>query len=101
MNEDLGLEPVDDRTVTRGAIIVGLFTIAGSLIALVPFFLMPHVASIWSSIALPAVVLFFVGAYEATTLVGDWRKKGVEMTAIGLGAAFIGYLVGKMFGASG
>jgi VIT1/CCC1 family predicted Fe2+/Mn2+ transporter len=101
MNEDLGLEPADDRTVTRSAIIVGLSTIAGSLIPLLPFFLMPRVASIWSSIGLSAVALFFVGAYEAKTSIGDWRKKGFQMTLIGLGAAFVGYLVGKLFGASG
>lgn len=101
MNEDLGLEPADDRTVTRSSIIVGLSTIAGSLIPLVPFFLMPRVASIWASIGLSAVALFFVGAYEAKASIGDWRKKGFQMTAIGLGAAFVGYLVGKLFGASG
>jgi vacuolar iron transporter family protein len=101
MNEALGLEPADDRTVTRSAIIVGLSTIAGSLIPLIPFFLMARVASIWASIGLSAVALFFVGAYEAKISIGDWRKKGLQMTAIGLGAAFVGYLVGKLFGASG
>jgi len=99
MNEDLGLEPADDRTVTRSAIIVGLSTIAGSIVPLIPFFLMPREASIGASIGLSAIVLFFVGAYEAKTSVGDWRKKGLQMTAIGLGAAFVGYLVGKLFGA--
>jgi vacuolar iron transporter family protein len=101
MNEALGLEPADDRTVTRSAIIVGVSTIAGSLIPLVPFFLMARAASIWASIGISAVALFFVGAYEARISIGDWRKKGFQMTAIGLGAAFVGYLVGKLFGASG
>jgi vacuolar iron transporter family protein len=101
MNEALGLEPADDRTVTRSAVIVGVSTVAGSLIPLVPFFLMPRVASIWASIGLSAVALFFVGAYEARISIGDWRKKGLQMTAIGLGAAFVGYLVGKLFGAAG
>lgn len=101
MNEDLGLEPADDRTVTRSAIVVGLSTIAGSLVPLVPFFLMPRTASIWASIGLSAIALFFVGAYEAKTSIGDWRKKGLQMTGIGLGAALVGYLAGKLFGAAG
>jgi VIT1/CCC1 family predicted Fe2+/Mn2+ transporter len=67
----------------------------------VPFFLMPREASIGASIALSAVVLFLVGAYEAKTSIGDWRKKGLQMTAIGLGAALVGYVVGKLFGAAG
>jgi hypothetical protein len=29
----------------------------------------------------------------------DGSKKGFQMTAIGLGAAFVGYLVGKLLGA--
>ncbi len=100
LNETLGLEPADDRAVRRSAIVVGLSTIAGSLVPLIPFFLMPRTASIWSSIGLSAVVLFGVGAYEATTSIGDWRRKGLQMTLIGLGAALVGYLVGKLFGAS-
>jgi VIT1/CCC1 family predicted Fe2+/Mn2+ transporter len=100
LNETLGLEPADDASVRRSAVIVGLSTIAGSLVPLLPFFLMPREASIGASVALSAVVLFLVGAYEAKTSIGDWRKKGLQMTAIGLGAALVGYVVGKLFGAS-
>jgi VIT1/CCC1 family predicted Fe2+/Mn2+ transporter len=99
LNETLGLEPADDASVRKSAIVVGLSTIAGSLVPLIPFFLMPREASIWASIALSAVVLFFVGAYEARTSIGDWRWKGLQMTLIGLGAALVGYLVGRLFGA--
>ena len=101
LNETLGLEPADEDTVRRSAIVVGVATIAGSLVPLVPFFLMPRTASIWASIGASAVVLFFVGAYEAKTSIGDWRWKGLQMTLIGLGAALVGYLVGKVFGAAG
>lgn len=101
MNESLGLEPADERSVARSAGIVGLSTIAGSLVPLIPFFLMPRTASIWASIGLSAAVLFFVGAYEAKSSIGDWRKKGLQMVAIGLGAALVGYLVGRLFGTGG
>src|SRR5262249_44150273 len=101
MNETLGLAPADDASVRRSALIVGAATIVGSLIPLVPFFLMPRAASIWSSIAVSAVALFFVGAYEAKTSIGDWRTKGLQMTVIGLSAAAVGYLAGKIFGAAG
>jgi hypothetical protein len=30
-------------------------------------------------------------AYQAVTGVGDWRKKGMHMVAIGLGAAVAGF----------
>ena len=48
-----------------------------------------------------ALVLFGVGVYSAVTLVGDWRTAGLKMVAIGLGAAAIGFLVGRLFNAAG
>jgi VIT1/CCC1 family predicted Fe2+/Mn2+ transporter len=52
------------------------------------------------AIVLSAVVLFGVGVYSALTLVGDWRKSGLRMVAIGLGAAAVGFLVGRLFNAA-
>ena len=46
---------------------------------------------------LSAVTLFAVGVYSAKTLVGDWRKSGLQMAAIGLGAAALGFLIGRLF----
>jgi VIT1/CCC1 family predicted Fe2+/Mn2+ transporter len=43
------------------------------------------------------LVLFGVGVYSAVTLVGDWRKSGLKMLVIGLGAAGIGFLIGNLF----
>jgi VIT1/CCC1 family predicted Fe2+/Mn2+ transporter len=34
-------------------------------------------------------------------LVGDWRKNGPKMVAIGLGAAAVGFLVGRLFHTAG
>jgi VIT1/CCC1 family predicted Fe2+/Mn2+ transporter len=38
-----------------------------------------------------------VGAYSAITLVGNWRRNGVKMIVIGLGAAAIGFVIGLAF----
>ena len=53
------------------------------------------------AIVLSAIVLFGVGAYSAVSLVGDWRKSGPKMVAIGLGAAAAGFLVGRLFHSAG
>ena len=50
---------------------------------------------------LSAIVLFGVGVYSAVTLVGDWRKSGLKMLVIGLGAAGLGFLIGHLFHAAG
>ena len=53
------------------------------------------------AIVLSGLVLFGVGTYSAVTLVGDWRRNGVQMVLIGLGAAALGYVVSRLFGAPG
>jgi VIT1/CCC1 family predicted Fe2+/Mn2+ transporter len=50
---------------------------------------------------LSAVTLFAVGVYSAKTLVGDWRKSGLQMVAIGLGAAAVGFFIGRLFHTAG
>jgi VIT1/CCC1 family predicted Fe2+/Mn2+ transporter len=53
------------------------------------------------AILLSAVALFGVGAYTAVSLVGDWRRSGLKFLAIGLGAAAIGFIVGRLFNSGG
>jgi len=48
-----------------------------------------------------AISLFVVGACTALTLVGDWRTAGLRFVAIGLGAAAIGFFVGRLFNSAG
>ena len=50
---------------------------------------------------LSAGVLFGVGVYSSVTLVGDWRKNGLKMVAIGLSAAAVGFLIGRLFHTAG
>lgn len=97
MSEELGLKQVDTSSVRKTSIIVTIATIIGSLIPLLPFFFLGRGAAIPLSIVLSGVALFAVGAYKAQTLVGDWRRSGTEMLLIGLGAAFVGFLVGRIF----
>lgn len=100
MNEELHLSAIDTKTVLRTSVTVGLAAIAGSLVPVFPFFLLPHRPAFILSLILSAIALFIVGAYEAKTLVGDWRKNGIQMVIIGLSAAVIGFFVARFFNAS-
>jgi hypothetical protein len=42
-----------------------------------------------------------VGVYSSITLTGDWRKNGLKMVAIGLGAAAVGFLIARLFHTAG
>lgn len=97
MNEELHLQPVEQQSLLRSAVIVTVATLIGHLIPIVPFMVVARTMAIIVAIALSAVTLFAVGVYSAKTLVGDWRKSGIQMVAIGLGAAALGFLIGRLF----
>jgi VIT1/CCC1 family predicted Fe2+/Mn2+ transporter len=100
MDEELHLQPVEAPDIFRSAVVITIATLTGHLIPLLPFVWLSRTAALITAIVLSALVLFGVGAYQALTLTGDWRKKGLQMVAIGLGAAAIGFLIGRLLGAA-
>ena len=101
MDEELHLQPVQSPDILRSAVVITVATLVGHLVPLVPFLFMPRTPALVLAIALSAAVLFGVGVYSAVTLVGDWRRSGLKMVVIGLGAAAVGFLVGRLFHAVG
>lgn len=101
MDEELHLSPVDTSAIFRSAVIITIATLIGHMIPLAPFLVLARTPALLLSIGLSAVVLFGVGVYSAKTLVGDWRKSGLQMAVIGLGAAGVGFLVGRLFQSTG
>ncbi|MGZ6378897.1 MAG: VIT1/CCC1 transporter family protein [Candidatus Limnocylindrales bacterium] len=101
MDEELHLQPVDNRAILRAAIVIGIATLIGHLIPLVPFLFLDRTPALILAIALSGLALFGVGVYSAVTLVGDWRISGLRFLVIGLGAAAIGFAVGRLFNAGG
>ena len=97
MNEELHLQPVAQQSLVQSAVVVTVATLIGHFIPIVPFMVTARTPAIVLAIALSAVTLFAVGVYSAKTLVGDWRKSGIQMVAIGLGAAAVGFLIGRLF----
>ncbi len=95
MKEELGLSS-DFIPPLKAGIIVGLAALAGSIIPLIPFFFLPVGSSIILGLIVSAVALFITGAVEGSLTVGHWVRKGIQLTLIGMGAALIGYLVGKL-----
>ena len=97
MNEELHLQPVAQQSLVQSALVVTVATLIGHFIPIVPFMVVGRTAAIVLAIVLSAVALFAVGVYSAKTLVGDWRKSGIQMVAIGLGAALLGFAIGRLF----
>lgn len=101
MAEELHIEPVNTGKVLKSSVIVTIATLIGHLIPLFPFFFAAHFQGVILAIVLSAITLFATGVYQAITLVGSWWKSGLRMLLIGLGAAAAGYVIAKLFHASG
>ena len=101
MDEELHLQPVQTPDIMRSSVVITIATLIGHLIPLLPFVWLPRTPALITAIVLSAGVLFGVGVYSSVTLVGDWRKNGLKMVAIGLGAAAAGFLIGRLFHTAG
>jgi predicted membrane protein (TIGR00267 family) len=101
MDEELHLQPVQTPDILRSAIVITVATLIGHLIPLLPFAWLSRTTALVTAIVLSALVLFGVGVYESVTLVGDWRRNGLKMVVIGLGAAAVGFLIGRLFHTAG
>ena len=99
---ELRMSPVYPEEPRNSGLLVGLATIVGSLIPLLPFLLVPvnFLDDVMASVVLSAVTLFFIGAYEARTTRGSLLRSGLQMLVIGMAAGFAGFLIGHFLGAS-
>ncbi len=98
MAEELKLFPEDYEKPIKSGFIVGLSAIVGSLIPVIPFFLLQVRLGMIYAIISSVITLFIVGAVKAKLTIGDWRKSGIEMALVGTLAALAGFLIGSFLG---
>ncbi len=96
LGEERHLRPVATKDVLRSSVIITAATLVGHLIPLSPFLFLPRTPALVLALVLSAILLFGVGTYEALTRVGSWCIQGARMVLIGLGAAAIGYAIGRL-----
>lgn len=94
LSEELKLLPFSEIDPKKSAIVVGFSSVIGSFFPLIPFFLFNVQTAFFLAIIFSIIVLFVAGALKARFTIGDWKKNGIEMAAIGLLAAISGYLIG-------
>ncbi len=97
---ELRLQPVEPNEPRKSLLRVGIATVAGSVVPLLPFLLVPGNirTDVILSVIVSAVTLFLIGWYEARTTAGSMWRSGVQMVAIGLTAGFAGFLIGHFLG---
>ncbi|MBI2668172.1 VIT1/CCC1 transporter family protein [Candidatus Woesearchaeota archaeon] len=97
VKEELGLSEEELISPLKSALVVGLASVIGSLIPLLPFIL-PFSYRISFALIFSIFILFITGAIKAKVTIGSWIRSGIEMAAIGTLAALMGYVIGLALG---
>lgn len=100
ISDELKLSPVAKNEPYHALAIVGISTLVGSFIPLMPFVFLSIRDAIYVSLIISAGSLFLVGAVKAKLTVGFWFKTGLQMMIIGIFSALAGYFIGSLFTSS-
>ena len=98
MTEELRLFPDEYEEPLKKGIFVGIASIIGSIIPILPYFVLNVQYATYASVGICAAILFGVGVIKAKWFELDWWKSGLEMALIGTVAALVGYVIGLFFG---
>jgi VIT1/CCC1 family predicted Fe2+/Mn2+ transporter len=82
-------------TPLREGWITGSATACGALIPVLPLLLLSGAAAIWTSFAISMLAHFGVGAARSVFTGRGVFRSGIDMFAVGLGVAAVGYFVGE------
>ncbi|KHO53370.1 VIT1/CCC1 transporter family protein [Candidatus Woesearchaeota archaeon] len=96
MQEEHNLSPEEYEKPLSVAAVVGLATVIGSIVPIIPFLVLNIKNGIITSLIFSAIVLFIVGALKAKLSIGNWKRSGTELMLIGIVSAIIGYGVGLL-----
>lgn len=86
--------PVRDQRPAAAAVLVGLSTMVGSSIPLLPFLLLPIAIAAPVALLLGGLALFLAGVVRARVTGTDPLRAGTVMAVIGLASAAAGYAIG-------
>ena len=97
MRFELGLEQPDKKRATKRALNIGIAYIAGGLVPLAPYFFTDDVQTglLYSSL-FTVICLFFFGYFKNKVIGNSPIVGALRMTATGVLAAGVAYMVAKM-----
>ena len=98
LSEELHLEQERFESPYKSGLVMGIATMAGSFIPIIPFFFMQHPAALAVSAAIGISALFAVGALKTKFTERNWLKSGLENMAIGIVATGVSYVLGNFAG---
>ncbi|TMC56969.1 MAG: ferritin, partial [Chloroflexi bacterium] len=97
-HEELGLSETSFPNPWKSLLSSMLSTALGAFIPLIPFFFLSGVMAVVTAFAISILAHFAVGAAKSLVTSRTWWASGLEMTAVGIIAGVITYLLGSLFG---
>ena len=98
MREEFGMKADGAENPWRVAVVYLAATFIG-LIAIIPFLFLPVYTANLVAVALVMLTLFAGGALKTRYTRTNWLQSGLQMMAIGMLAAIVGYVAGSILGA--
>lgn len=90
------VEHADHERPLRAGAVMFVFYIIGGLFPLLPYLLLPIHLAYAPSIGATVLMLFLVGAWKGKMTKRSLVRSGMEMAAISLTAALLGFLIGRL-----
>jgi predicted membrane protein (TIGR00267 family) len=90
------IAPMRETRPFRSALVVGLSTVAGSAVPIIPFLFLPVEAAAWVALGAAGLVLVVAGVERARLTGGNPLRAASEMLAIGVISALAGYAIGQL-----
>jgi predicted membrane protein (TIGR00267 family) len=78
----------------QNAITMFFSFLVGSCFPILPFILLVGSPAVYTAVVGTVIALFTVGILKTIYTKRSWLKSGIEIVVVGLGAGFMGYLVG-------
>jgi VIT1/CCC1 family predicted Fe2+/Mn2+ transporter len=96
--ERYGADPAEEERPGRQGFLTGIsFALAGA-VPLLPFLFLGIPLAIVASVVVTAAALFLAGLFRALSSLHPFVRSGLEMMAVGMGAAGGTYLIGLLIG---
>jgi len=98
VTEELGLRPEGGPPPLLDALFAGGGFALGAIVPLLPFLVTEGTAALVTAAALSIAGLFLMGAAKTLVTSRSVLRSGLEMVGVGVGAAVITNLVGRLVG---
>ncbi len=97
-HKELGIAPEALEEPAANALVMGTAYVAGGLVPVIPYVLLPVASAMPVSVAAAFTTLFLFGGLKGRIVKQGWWRSGFEMVGIAGLAALAGFLIGRLAG---